>query len=226
MSMEHHHNRKDPDPDDVGDVIMRVSGEFPYGTGAAESVALRRCYYRVKEADGPVDDDAVATAVWEESTTVTDQYPRRSAWWDVATLYLPLLPGIVREGRTWHFDPDPDDRGALPDDPAPPSREDVEAVIEDTDIPTAPDDRANRRNTLAVKRAVEHLKEHGTATSEEVKEQFRPSAYSGPVGHFDNPQDWMREVGRPMLMAVPGVQPPAVAGDPWRLVGVDADSDV
>ncbi|ELZ54844.1 MULTISPECIES: hypothetical protein [unclassified Haloferax] len=216
---------EDVDPDDVGDVIRRFTDELPHENTAIEHVALREAYYFLKDA-GRASADAIALAVWDESN-LSRQYPRRSTWWtDAGEPFLPLLPGVVRDDVGWRYDPDADDsRPPVPDNPTDPSADDVDAVLQSFNYPGVEGDRVKTKNRLGVKRAFEYLQEHGEADAADLKDQFTPSNYGRQEGHFDNPHDWFREVGRPVLRDLPGVDPPRVAGQPWRYVGVNAPTD-
>ncbi|WP_117595159.1 hypothetical protein [Haloprofundus halophilus] len=212
----------DVDPDNVGDVISQFTDELPHENTAIEHVALRKAYYFLKDASR-ASADAIALVVWEGSN-LGRQYPRRSAWWtDAGEPFLPLLPGIVRDDVGWRYDPDANgSRPQVPDDPTDPSEDAVDAVIQAFDYPGVEGDRVKTKNRLGVERAFEYLQEHAEADVEDLKDQFTPSAYGRQEGHFANPHDWFREVGRPVLRSLPGVDPPRVAGQPWRYVGVDA----
>jgi hypothetical protein len=215
----------DVDPDDVGDVIDRFSRELPHAPGSAapELVALRRAYYVLKDA-GQASSRHLAREVWTASPTLDRLYSNPSDWWTAAGQpFLRLLPGVDRDddGDGWRYNPnaDVDDRPAVPDDPVDPTPGDVDATLSTFDFPAANERRTTRRNRLGVKRAFQHLQEHGEADAAALKDQFAPSPYTRQPGHFDNAHDWFREVGRPALRTLPGVDPPRVAGQSWRYIG-------
>ena len=147
-------------------------------------------------------------------------------WIQVMVPYLGLLPGVVAPdgpSRPWRYDPDADRRPAVPEDPTPAPEERIDSILADAiDFPGFSD----QKNRVTLKNAYEQLREQGEATTDELRDAYSPTPDTVPSqGRFEDTADWFREVGRPTLRKLPGVDPPRVAGQPWRFVGIDVDGD-
>jgi len=218
------------DPEGIGDFIARVRDELPHaqqqGSTAAEFVALRDAWYFLRDVGRATPDD-VTKHVWTSNDTLGRQYPnRRKVQQDVLRPFLSLLPGVIPEkGVGFRYDPDSDDdRPPAPDDPAGPDFDAVKAVIDDT-VPT-PNAAAHlaARNRRGVEKALAHLRTHGEATVDELKDQFSPSDAGLNTAHlYDTSHDWARECLRPAFRAMDWVDCPNVTGQPFRYVGIDSE---
>ena len=222
----------EPDPDDVerakdkalnalevpgtgyrpGTIRLAVEDAYDYlrGQGQATAKDFKRDVYPQTKADNYFDT----------STT----------WWrDGCKRYLQQMLGVVPSsgvGDPWRFDAN---RVEIPnDDPDAPdlgtnqklTEAEVGDAVNDLDLPgRTPITKS--KHVVALRDMVLLLQEHGLATREELRECYDPTAHNEPQqGMYADRQEWWREVGRPNLQALPGVEAPDAAGGTWRFIGV------
>jgi hypothetical protein len=216
----------DRDPDDVGDVIGRfraMPSDPP--TSGVERANLREAWYAVR-GRGTVPRNALAADIYDGTIT---KVHRRGEWWRFIRAYLPFLPGVqATDDAGLRFDPDADaDRPKVPDDPATPTTDVVDAAITDAidDVglkePNAEPHLANR-NERAIRAAYDTLTEDGRAGRGTLQEHYTTT--TAPVdGLYADQARGFRLVVAPVLRWLPCVDAPPVVGGEWRYVGTDVN---
>lgn len=231
------------DPEDVGETYRKVAGEMP--TSGADAVALREMWYHLR-VQREADPQNLVDVAYREASSLTGAYETREEWWNViGSTYFRLLPHVVTDdGRQWRFEDgeDVDEPPEAPEEYEAPTEARVAEVLEEFEPPRGhPMGHESRSNVRAI---YEHVRETGEATAAELKEVFEPAPEpnaptrtvaaggkvleANPQGSGDRPEtdqwreaeNWFREIGRPALAHLPGVEPPRLAGRPFVFVGV------
>jgi hypothetical protein len=214
----------DRDPEDVGDVIghFRAMPSDP-PTSGVEYANLREAWYAVRD-HGTAPRNVLAADVYDG--TITNVH-RRGEWWRFIRAYAPFLPGVqATDDAGLRFDPDAD-RLKVPDDPATPATDVVDAAITDAidDVglkePNAEAHLALRQER-AIRDAYDHLAEHHRAGRGAFTDYYMPT--SAPVdGLYGDAARGFRLAVAPVLHRLPGVDAPPVVGGEWRYVGTDVN---
>ena len=214
----------DWDPDALDRAIDALKDELPRGSAnlALEQIALQRAHGHLLEMGSATSSELSLLLSAED---LPRYYASGGEFWRAIRPYLSLLPGVIPPdaGGKWKFDPDGQIRPERPDAPTSPDDEALGRALGSIDWPGAEGDPIRNSHRLGVRRMYETLQEQGEALTSELKEHAVTGNYGGHTGHFGDAGSWFREVGRPALNRLPGVDPPRVAGDPWRSVGIDHD---
>lgn len=214
----------DRDPDGVKDVISEISDELR--RGAADKIALRECYYHLR-LHSPEKARELRRVGWEASDKLGLAYQSSTDWWTTTgRQYFALLPGVIppseMPGGEWRYDDAGETRPDIPENPTRPSDEQIDAVLGALDLPGSKRDRA--RSSGPLRQMYKHIIEETSIKTADLAEFYTPSQHDQQSrGHYRNAGDWFRDIGRPVLQDLPGVDPPRVAGGWWRFTGVDED---
>lgn len=233
------------DPENIGDVLLEFGDETP--TKGSDTVALREMWYFLR-VHREARRSKLADVGWNGADQLAGDYESRNEWWNViGDQYFRLLPNIVppdERGGVWRFDDDGQERPAVPDDYVAPSDERVAEALREFETPR--DQPVTAKSKIQIQRLYEHLKEHGSATADELKELYEPADVDRPsrttavgdrvlevsgtspgnrpeLDQYVDAGAWFLEIGRPALAQLPGIDPPQVAGQPFRFIGVDPE---
>ena len=232
----------DRDPENVDDAIREFSDELQ-GDGG-DHVALREMFYHLRRNKTAGSRELRSAATEELSDSLAAVYTSESEWWSsTGSQYLALLPGIIPpEGTTsgggylarlsravpfgdsdstmWRYVETTQERPTVPEEPTVLPDEYLKEAVDDI----APDEGQTPTSKIQLRKLYHHLVENETATSEELKALYETSRHDQPeYGSYEYASDWFREVGRECLAQLPGIDPPRIAGDDWRHVGVDPE---
>ena len=221
------------DPDSVQEYIRPLAPELRGHT----SIRLREAFYELKHQE-ELSSDELKEVVWESAKQNIIVFDGRDDCWSHVSQYLALLPsirppvgrypwydeGLDHENTSWLFDTTGNERPEPPDKASEPP-EDIHGAISNLDVLDGHDLDALRYNSIMLRDLYGRLMDAGVegVTFEVLREntELLNSSIDKPdKGWYVYEADWMADVGRPALAELPGVDPPRVAGGPWRFVGL------
>lgn len=209
------------------EAMDHVSDELPHEppSQGVEIAALRKAWKHLVEQEAA--DGRTLKELSYDVGKLDRLHGAQRRWWRQASEVFALLPGVVAPSRrsgTWRYDPTVnDDRPDVPTDPVPPTEDTVNDLLNAYNWPGNDGDLIKAKHRGAVSRMYDDLQDRGEVAASELKEHAATDNFTNQTGHYDNAGDWFREVGRPALKTLPGVDAPRVAGDGWRFVGVESD---
>lgn len=185
---------------------------------------IRKAYTFIRNQETATSSDIIS-GVWPNSQYKDHAEVNSRQWYATqCSPFLARLPGIVDESGSWRFDPSTDERPPVPEEPTYLPDEDARTALRDHGY--GGDSQRTAKNYCAVRDAYFHIREHGVATRDQLKEFASLSTKSDPDrGLYQSETEFYGALMRPVLEDMPDIDAPVMPGGEWRYIGIEPDSE-